>query len=65
MTLSGDACTNQADVAINGPSCVNMATNAQAQADLAAQLAKWKNDLNPLQVYPIFSFGIAYDFHAK
>jgi hypothetical protein len=65
MTLSGDACLNQADAAINGPSCVNMATNALAQADLAAQLAKWKNDLNPLQVYPIFSFGIAYDFHGK
>jgi hypothetical protein len=42
-----------------------MATNAQAQSDLAAQLAKWKSDLNPLQVYPILSFGIAYDFHAK
>jgi hypothetical protein len=65
MTLSGNACTSKADAAINGPSCVNMATNAQAQSDLAAQLAKWKNDLNPLQVYPIFSFGIAYDFHAK
>ena len=65
MTLSGDACTNQADAAINGPSCVNMATNTLAQTDLAAQLAKWKNDLNPLQVYPIFSFGIAYDFHSK
>jgi len=65
MTLSGNACTNEADAAINGPSCVNMATNAQAQSDLAAQLAKWKSDLNPLQVYPILSFGIAYDFHAK
>ena len=65
MTLSGNACTNEADVAINGPSCVNMATNAQAQSDLAAQLAKWRSDLNPLQVYPILSFGIAYDFHAK
>ncbi|MFY9853986.1 MAG: hypothetical protein WAK26_08940 [Terracidiphilus sp.] len=65
MTLSGNACTNQADVAINGPSCVNMATNALAQSDLAAQLAKWKSDLNPLQAYPILSFGIAYDFHGK
>lgn len=65
MTLSGNACTIQADAAINGPSCVNMATNALAQSDLAAQLAKWKSDLNPLQVYPILSFGIAYDFHGK
>jgi hypothetical protein len=67
MTLSGNACTNKADSTSTppGPSCVNMATNAQAQSDLAAQLAKWKSDLNPLQVYPIFSFGVAYDFHSK
>jgi hypothetical protein len=65
MTLAGNACTSQADAATNGPSCVNMNTNAQAQADLAAQLSKWKTDLNPLQVYPIFSFGVAYDFHGK
>jgi hypothetical protein len=67
MTLSGNACTIKADSTLTppGPSCVNMATNAQAQSDLAAQLTKWKNDLNPLQVYPIFSFGIAYDFHSK
>lgn len=65
MTLSGNACTNQADAAINGPSCVNMATSALAQSDLAAQLAKWKNDLNPLQAYPILSFGVAYDFHSR
>jgi hypothetical protein len=65
MTLSGRACTSHADAATNGPSCVDMATNAQAQSDLAAQIAKWKSDLNPLQVYPIFSFGIAYDFRPK
>jgi hypothetical protein len=65
MTLSGNACTNKADATTNGASCVNMATNAQAQADLAAQLSKWKSDLNPLQVYPILSFGVAYDFHSR
>jgi hypothetical protein len=65
MTLTGTACTNLADTLNNGPSCVNMATNPQAQSDLNAQLTKWKSDLNPLQVYPIFSFGVAYDFHSK
>jgi hypothetical protein len=59
MTLQGWACD------INGANCVNMATNATAQSNLAAQVAKWKSDLNPLQAYPIFSFGIAYDFHAS
>jgi len=65
MTLTGYACTTKADATTNGASCVNMATNAQAQSDLAAQLTTWRKDLNPLQVYPIFSFGIAYDFHGK
>jgi hypothetical protein len=40
INLIGSACTNQADAASNGPSCVNMATNATAQSNLNAQIAK-------------------------
>jgi len=65
MDLTGNACTNQADYATNGPSCVNMATNATAQANLSSQIAKYQNDLNPLKVYPIFSFGVAYNFRIR
>jgi hypothetical protein len=42
-----------------------MATNAQAQSDLNTQLTTWRKDLNPLQVYPIFSFGVAYSIRTK
>jgi hypothetical protein len=62
INLTGSACTSQADAASNGPSCVNMATNATAQSNLNAQIAKYQSDLNPLQVYPIVSFGVAYNF---
>jgi hypothetical protein len=62
LSLTGSACTNQADAADNGPSCVNMATNATAQANLNSQIAKYQSDLNPLKVYPILSFGVAYSF---
>lgn len=64
MTLSGFACTSKADATTSplGPSCVNMATNAQAQTDLNAQLNTWRSDLNPLKVYPVVSFGVAYSF---
>ena len=65
MNLFGNACTSKADAATNGESCVNMATNAQAQSDLNTQLTTWRKDLNPLQVYPIFSFGVAYSIRAK
>jgi hypothetical protein len=42
--------------------CVNVVGNQQIQSNLAAQQAKYQNDLNPLKVYPIFTTGIAYSF---
>ena len=45
--------------------CVNMATNAIAQQNLAAQITKYQNDLEPLKVYPILSFGLAYNFRIR
>lgn len=65
LNLTGNACTNPADVATNGPSCVNLATNATAQADIAGQVAKFQNDLNALKVYPVLSFGVAYNFRIR
>ena len=59
MTLQGIACDS------TGANCVNMATDPTAQSNLNAQLAKWRKDLNPLQVYPIFSFGVAYSIRAR
>jgi hypothetical protein len=64
MNLNGFACDNAAD-AITGVNCVNMATDPTAQANLNAQLNKWRSDLNPLKVYPIFSFGVSYSFNVK
>lgn len=63
--LSGFGCTVQSDATINGESCVEMSTNTGAISDLNSQVAKWKSDLNSLQVYPIFSFGVSYAFHTK
>jgi len=65
VALSGYGCTSQADAATSGPSCVNMATNSTAQGYLTTQIAKWKSDLNALQVYPIFSFGVTYNFSIR
>jgi hypothetical protein len=59
MQLQGYACDN------TGANCVNMATDPTAQSNLNAQVAKWRSDLNPLQVYPIFSFGVAYSIRTK
>jgi hypothetical protein len=65
VALTGFACTSQADAATSGPSCVNMATNQTAQTNLTTQVNKWKSDLNALQVYPILSFGVGYNFHIR
>jgi hypothetical protein len=64
-TLTGWACTDQAET-----QCTNVASatdpNAlQIQGDLAAQITKWKSDLEPLKTYPVVSFGAAYSFGVR
>jgi hypothetical protein len=60
MTLQGYACDK------NGANCVDMSTqNTDPNSNLNLQLAKWRSDLNPLKVYPIFSFGVSYSFNVK
>lgn len=65
LNVTGYGCTVQSDASSNGPSCVNMATNTSAQTNVNAQIAKYQSDLNPLKVYPIFSFGLAYNFSIR
>jgi len=45
--------------------CVDVATDATVQANLQAQVNKYKNDLDPLKTFPIVSFGVAYNFHLR
>ena len=45
-----------------GSNCVNVSSDQQLQSDVQAQIAKYKNDLNVLTVYPILSFGIGFNF---
>ncbi len=61
MGLAGFACPTSDGSTCSSP-YVDMSTNTTTQANLNAQIAKYKSDLNPLQVYPIFSFGVSYAF---
>jgi hypothetical protein len=65
LNITGNGCTVQADAADNGPSCVNMATDATAQTNISSQITKYQNDVNVLKVYPIFSFGVSYNFKIR
>lgn len=56
---SGQVCDAQ------GQNCVNVATDPTVQANLQAQVAKYKKDMDPLKTYPIVSFGVAYSFRTR
>jgi len=56
VLTSGQACNAQ------GQNCVNVATDANVQSNLQAQLTKYRDDVKPFQYYPILSFGAAYSF---
>lgn len=56
---SGLACDPQ------GLGCVNVATDPTVQANLKAQVDKYRSDLDPLRFYPILSFGVAYNFKIR
>ena len=63
--LTGWACIDQAQTECSDVSNTGNPVGAAVQSNLSAQVAKWKNDLDPLKVYPIFSFGVSYAFHIK
>jgi len=48
-----------------GQNCVNVATDPTVQANLQAQVQKYKNDLKPFQYFPLVSFGVAYNFSLR
>lgn len=65
VNLTGSACTDASQLY-----CTNLASTTDPIAieirnNLNAQVAKWKNDLDPLKTYPIVSFGIAYSFRIR
>jgi len=56
---SGQVCDS------NGQNCVNVATDPTVQANLRAQVTKYRNDLEPLKTYPLISGGITYCFQRR
>jgi len=55
---SGQVCADSAGTL----GCVDVVGNTELNTDLQAQIAKYKNDLDPLRFYPIVSFGVSYNF---
>lgn len=65
VDLTGWACVDQAQTECSNVANVSNPVGAAVQSDLSTQVSKWKSDLDPLKVYPIFSYGVSYSFHAK
>jgi len=63
LNLTGIGCTSQTDANNNGgPSCVNIATNTTAQANIQQEQVDINNTLSGLQFYPVLSIGLSYKF---
>jgi hypothetical protein len=62
VSLSGWACQDQAQTECGDVQDTSNTTSQDIQTSLAAQITKWKSDLDPLKTYPILSFGVAYSF---
>jgi hypothetical protein len=62
VTLSGWACQDEAQTQCGNVQDLSNSTAQDVQNSLTTQIAKWKSDLNPLETYPIVSFGVAYSF---
>ena len=63
VNLNGWVCLDQTQTA-----CYNFVTDpaaATARTDLHNQVIKWQNDLAQFKVYPIISFGVAYNFRIR
>lgn len=63
--LGGWACYDQAQTECTNISSTTDPIAIAVQDDLKAQIAIWKNDLDPLKTYPIISIGVAYSFHGR
>ena len=49
----------------SGVNCADVTKDPTFQSNLQAQIAKYRNDLNPLKVYPILSGGVSYRFGVR
>ncbi|HWA94946.1 MAG TPA: hypothetical protein VG844_10140 [Terracidiphilus sp.] len=65
VSLSGWACADQAQIDCSDVASTTDSVAQEVQSDLNAQVARWENDLEPLKVYPILSFGVAYSFNIR
>jgi hypothetical protein len=63
VSLAGWACADQAQTQCTDLTSPTDPIAVAAQSNLAAQVAKWTNDIDLLRFYPIGSVGLAYSFH--
>jgi hypothetical protein len=62
VNLSGWACTDPNDITTCADLSGTTSLAQSVQYNKNQQVNKWKNDLDPLKAYPIFSLGVSYAF---
>ena len=63
--LKGWACYDQAQTECTDVASTTNPIALQIQSDMNAQIAKWKNNIDPLKTFPIVSFGVDYSFGTR
>jgi len=65
VTTAGTVCTDQAQTHCSAIGSTGNPVGQAFNTNLQGQLAKWRNDLNKVQFYPIFSFSVMYSFNIR
>ena len=64
VKLTGWACADYAQT-----NCADLSGTSSVASDvntsLTEQIAKWQKDLNQVKAYPVFSFGVSYNFQIR
>jgi hypothetical protein len=65
VTPSGGVCLDAAQTQCSNVSDSSNPVSVEFNSALQAQLAKWRQDLGKVQVYPIFSYSVVYSFDVR
>jgi hypothetical protein len=65
VTPAGTVCTDSAQTMCSNVNSAGNPVGAAFNTALQARLAQWRNDLNKVEFYPIFSYTAVYSFNIR
>jgi hypothetical protein len=65
VNTAGTVCTSLAQTSCSDIGDTSNPVGQAFNSNLNAQLAKWRADLDKVEIYPIFSYGVVYSFNIR